>query len=57
MEKRFEETLAQFPASSHRDMRGVFNCLNNYQQFHCAGDTNDMPIPALIKQRVPGGNE
>ena len=56
MAERFQATLGEFPANSHEDLKCVFNCLNNYEQFHCAGDISDMPIPALIKQRVPGGN-
>ena len=56
MNKRFEEELHQFPEHAHNDLRCVLNCLHNYERFHCAGDIRTMPIPPLIKQRVPGEN-
>ena len=58
MRSMFEQHLKQdYPAHVRQDMRAVFNCLHNYQLFHhAASDLDDVPLPNLVKQRVPGGN-
>ena len=58
MRAMFEQHLKlNYPAHVRQDMRAVFNCLHNYQLFHhAASDLNDVPLPNLVKQKVPGGN-
>ena len=58
MRTMFERHLHQeYPEHARRDMRSVFNCLHNYQLFHhAAADLSDVPLPNLVKIRVPGEN-
>lgn len=58
MRAMFERHLQQdYPPHTHEHLRAVFNCLHNYQLFHhAAAQLTDVPLPNLVKQRVPGGN-